>query len=98
MRDRPQYVRGDDQHHYAMLMPDKAFRRIMYAMTAEYPVIVLRAWRNPQGLIIRVMTTDGTRRHWVVFGMANLVALLESLTADLEPPHHGTTAEITTDD
>lgn len=67
-------------------------------MAAEYSVIVLRAWRNPQGLIIRVMTTDGTRRSWVVFGMANLVALLESLTSDAEPPGPGITAEVTTDD
>lgn len=71
-------------------------------MSAEYSVIVLRAWRNPQGLIIRVMTTDGTRRDWVVFGMANLVALLESLTesltAEFEPPGAETAAEITTDD
>lgn len=67
-------------------------------MTAEYSVIVLRAWRNPQGLIVRVMTTDGTQRSWVVFGMANLVALLESLTSDAEAPGPGATAEVATDD
>ncbi|MBT2521850.1 hypothetical protein [Arthrobacter sp. ISL-28] len=67
-------------------------------MTAEYSVIVLRAWRDPQGLIVRVLTTDGTRRSWVVFGTANLVALLETLTAELEPPGSGATAEGTTDD
>jgi hypothetical protein len=79
-------MRGDDQHHYAMLMPGKAFRRIMAAMAAEYSVIVLRAWRTPQGVIIRVLTTNGTLRNWVVFGSANLVALLESLIAELEAP------------
>lgn len=67
-------------------------------MTAEYSVIVLRAWRNPQGLIVRVMTTDGTQRSWVVFGMANLVALLESLTSDAEASGPGATAEAATDD
>lgn len=81
-----------------MLMPGEAFRRIISAMTAEYSVIVLRAWRHPQGLIVRVLTTDGTRRNWVVFGTANLVALLESLIAELEPARPETTAEFTTDD
>ena len=80
-----------------MLMPGKAFRRIISGMTAEYSVIVLRAWRNPQGLIIRVLTTDGTRRNWVVSGTAGLVVLLESLIAELEPPPSGSGAEITTD-
>ena len=85
-----------------MLMPGKAFRRIMAAMTAEYSVIVLRAWRTPQGVIIRVLTTNGTLRNWVVFGSANLVALLESLIAEVESTADETgtetTAEITTDD
>ena len=81
-----------------MLMPGKAFQRMMSAMSAEYSVIVLRAWRNPQGLIIRVLTTDGTRRNWVVFGTANLSALLESLISELQPPPPGSGAEITTDD
>ncbi|MHC6591691.1 hypothetical protein [Arthrobacter sp. C152] len=67
-------------------------------MTAEYSVIVLRAWRNPQGLIIRVLTTDGTRRNWVVLGTANLAALLEILISELQPPGSDTAAEITTDD
>lgn len=67
-------------------------------MTAEYSVIVLRAWRNPQGLFVRVLTVDGTRRSWVVCGTANLVALLETLTGELEPPGPETTAEGTTDD
>lgn len=81
-----------------MLMPGKAFRRIISAMTAEYSVIVLRAWRNPQGLIIRVLTTDGTRRNWVVTGTANLAVLLESLISELAPPPDENGAEITTDD
>jgi hypothetical protein len=79
-----------------MLMPGKAFGRIMAAMTAEYSVIVLRAWRTPQGVIIRVLTTNGKLRNWVVFGSANLVALLESLIAELDAPGMDTAPEAET--
>jgi hypothetical protein len=89
-----------------MLMPVEAFGRIMAAMTAEYSVIVLRAWRTPQGVIIRVLTSNGKLRNWVVLGSANLVALLETLIAELEAPgvdpapeaETEATAETATDD
>lgn len=53
-------------------------------MSADCSVILLRVWRNPQGVMIRVRTANGSQREWVVFGTVELVMLLEALIAELE--------------
>jgi hypothetical protein len=67
-----------------MLMPNEASLRIISAMSADYSVILLRAWRNPQGVLVRVLTINGERREWVVLGPTELASLLAVLIAELE--------------
>jgi hypothetical protein len=53
-----------------------------------FHVIVVRAWRDPGGLRIRLLADGGSERQWVVNTIAEACAVLGSVLAELlvEPP------------
>lgn len=46
-------------------------------------MIVIRAWREPQGLRIRLLADGSSRRHWVVGSAASACEVLAALLAEL---------------
>jgi hypothetical protein len=60
-----------------------------------YQVIVVRAWREPEGVRIRLLADGGSARQWVVGSIASACDVLGALLAELleapdrqaTPPH-----------
>lgn len=61
-------------------------RIVLLVETSEGRVIVLRAWWNPEGVRVRVLIHDGSRRQWVVAGIPAACALVATLLDALQPP------------
>jgi hypothetical protein len=49
----------------------------------SYQVIVVRAWREAEGLRIRLIAHDGSARHWVVDSIGEARELLGSILGEL---------------
>ena len=49
----------------------------------HYQVIVIRAWREPEGLRIRLLADGNSPRRWVVASAAAACELLVALLAEL---------------
>jgi len=49
----------------------------------DYQVIVIRAWREPQGLRIRLLADGSSQRHWVVGSATSACEVLAALLAEL---------------
>jgi hypothetical protein len=60
-----------------------------------YQVIVVRAWREPDGVRIRLLADGGSARQWVVGSIASACDVLSALLTELleaserraTPPH-----------
>jgi len=49
----------------------------------DYQVIVIRAWREPEGLRIRLLAHGGSPRQWVVGSATAACDVLAALLAEL---------------
>jgi hypothetical protein len=49
----------------------------------DYQLIVIRAWREPQGLRIRLLANGSSQRQWVVGSAASACEVLAALLAEL---------------
>jgi hypothetical protein len=59
-------------------------------------VIIVRAWRESDGIRIRLLAEGDPRRQWVLTSIAEAGDLLATLLAELPAPAHGPVSE--TDD
>jgi hypothetical protein len=50
----------------------------------DYQVIVIRAWREPEGLRIRLLADGSSPRQWVVGSATSACEVLAALLAELQ--------------
>jgi hypothetical protein len=60
--------------------------------SSDYRVVIVRAWRESDGVRIRVLADGHPRRHWVLSSIAEAGDVLVGLLTELAPPAEPTTS------
>ena len=61
--------------------------------SSDYRVIIVRAWRESDGVRIRVLAEGDPRRQWVLGSIADAGDVLAALLAELAPPARPPTSD-----
>ena len=61
--------------------------------SSEYRVIIIRAWRESDGVRIRLLADGDPGRQWVFGSIADAGDVLAALLAELVPPESPTTSD-----
>jgi hypothetical protein len=67
-------------------MPQRDVWILQGVESSKHRVIVLRAWRDPQGTRVRVLAANGSGQQWMVAGVEDTCALIARLLNELEEP------------